>query len=57
MPSWLVLGEVVAVHLDKALLRDGTYDTAAAQHLARGGGLADYFWVEETTMMRMTRPR
>lgn len=56
VPSWLVLGEVVAVHIDKALLRDGIYDTAAAQHLARGGGLADYFWVEESTMLRMTRP-
>ena len=56
VPSWLVLGEVVAVHIDKALLRDGAYDTAAAQHLARGGGLADYFWVEESTMLRMTRP-
>lgn len=56
VPSWLVLGEVVAVHIDKALLRDGIYDTAGAQHLARGGGLADYFWVEESTMLRMTRP-
>ena len=56
VPSWLVLGEVVAVHIDKALLRDGIYDTAAAQHLARGGGLADYFLVEESTMLRMTRP-
>jgi flavin reductase (DIM6/NTAB) family NADH-FMN oxidoreductase RutF len=56
VPSWLVLGEVVAVYIDKALLRDGVYDTAAAQHLARGGGLADYFWVEESTMLRMARP-
>lgn len=56
-PAWLVLGEVVAVHLDRALLRDGVYDTAAAQHLARAGGLGDYFWVEEGTMMRMERPR
>jgi flavin reductase (DIM6/NTAB) family NADH-FMN oxidoreductase RutF len=57
VPCWLVLGEVVAVHIDKALLPGGVYDTAAAQHLARGGGLADYFWVEESTMMRMTRPK
>lgn len=56
-PFWLVLGEVVAVHIDKALLPDGVYDTAAAQHLARGGGLADYFWVEQSTMLRMTRPK
>ena len=54
--TWLVLGEVVAVHIDKALLRDGVYDTAAAQHLARAGGLGDYFWVGAETMMHMTRP-
>ncbi len=56
-PAWLVLGEVVAVHIDKALLRDGVYDTAAAQHLARAGGLGDYFWVGAETMMQMARPR
>ena len=28
--TWLVLGEVVAVHIAQALLRDGVYDTAAA---------------------------
>lgn len=56
VPSWLVLGEVVAVHIDKVLLPGGIYDTASAQHLARGGGLADYFWVEENTRMRMIRP-
>lgn len=54
--AWLVLGEVVAVHIDKALLRDGVYDTALAQHLARGGGASDYFWMSEDTRLRMTRP-
>jgi len=57
VPAWLVLGEVVAVHIDKSLLRDGIYDTAAAQHLARGGGLSDYFWVSEETLLRMVRPK
>ena len=55
-PAWLVLGEVVAVHIDKSLLRDGAYDTAAAGHLARGGGASDYFWVGQDTLLRMTRP-
>ena len=55
--SWLVLGEVVAVYIDKALLKDGIYDTAAAQHLARSGGLGDYFWVEESTKLSMIRPK
>jgi flavin reductase (DIM6/NTAB) family NADH-FMN oxidoreductase RutF len=56
VPAWLVLGEVVAVHIDKSLLREGVYDTAAAQHLARGGGLSDYFWVGNETLLRIKRP-
>ncbi len=55
-PAWLVLGEVVAVHIDKSFLRDGVYDTATAEHLARGGGLSDYFWIGHETLLRMTRP-
>lgn len=54
--AWLVLGQVVGVHIDKALLPDGVYDTAAAEHLARGGH-SDYFWVCKETLLRMTRPR
>jgi hypothetical protein len=38
VPSWLILGEVVAVHIAKWLLKDGIYDTAAAEPILRGGG-------------------
>ena len=55
--TWLVLGEVVAVHIDKALLKDGVYDTAAAGHVLRGGGPADYFTVGPEQLFRMRRPR
>jgi len=55
--TWLVLGEVVAVHIDKALLKDGVYDTAAAGHVLRGGGPADYFTVGSEQLFRMYRPR
>ena len=41
--SWLVLGEVVAVHIDTALLQDSVYNTVLAQPIMRGGGPADYF--------------
>jgi hypothetical protein len=27
-----------------------------AQHLARGGGASDYFWMSDATRLRMTRP-
>jgi len=56
VPTWLVLGEVVGVHIDRALLKDGVYDTALAGHLLRGGGPADYFTVGPEQRMRMFRP-
>jgi flavin reductase (DIM6/NTAB) family NADH-FMN oxidoreductase RutF len=55
-PSWLVLGEVVGVHIARALLKDGVYDTAHAGHILRGGGPADYFEVGPDQLFRMFRP-
>ena len=55
-PSWLVLGEVVGVHIDRTLLKDGVYDTAHAGHILRGGGPADYFEVGPGQLFRMFRP-
>ena len=55
--TWLVLGEVVAVHIARALLKDGIYDTAAAGHVLRGGGPGDYFTVGPEQLFRMFRPR
>jgi flavin reductase (DIM6/NTAB) family NADH-FMN oxidoreductase RutF len=57
VPTWLVLGEVVAVHIDKALLHNGVYDTAAAGHILRGGGPGDYFTVGPEQLFHMYRPR
>jgi flavin reductase (DIM6/NTAB) family NADH-FMN oxidoreductase RutF len=56
-PSWLVLGEVVGVHIDRRLLQDGVYDTARAGHILRGGGPADYFEVGPEQLFRMFRPQ
>jgi len=55
--SWLVLGEVVGIHIDEALLKDGVYDTANADHILRGGGPADYFSVGPDKLFQMWRPR
>ena len=55
--SWLVLGEVIAVHIHRALLVDGVYDTARAGHILRGGGPADYFSVGPEQLFKMYRPR
>ena len=56
VPTWLVLGEVVAVHILQTLLKDGVYDTAHAGHILRGGGPADYFSIEPEQLFRMRRP-
>ena len=55
--SWLVLGEVVGVHIDQRLLRDGVYDTANADHVLRGGGPADYFSIGPDQLFKLYRPR
>lgn len=55
--TWLVLGEVVAVHISKSLLVNGVYDTAAARPILRGGGPADYFEIAPEALFRMYRPK
>ena len=57
VPTWLVLGEVVAVHIDKSLLVEGVYDTAAARPILRGGGPADYFEITPEALFKMKRPK
>lgn len=44
--GWMVIGEVVGVHIDEAFLREGRFDTAAAQPVARCG-YRDYAVVTE----------
>ncbi|AXA93417.1 flavin reductase family protein [Massilia sp. YMA4] len=57
VPTWLVLGEVVGVHIARVLLKEGIYDTGAAGHILRGGGPADYFTIGPEQLFRMHRPR
>jgi flavin reductase (DIM6/NTAB) family NADH-FMN oxidoreductase RutF len=56
VPAWLVLGQVVAVHIDRHLLKNGVYDTAAARPILRAGGPAAYAEVKPEAMFDMTRP-
>ena len=56
VPAWLILGQVVAVHIDKHLLVDGVYDTAGAHPILRAGGPAAYAEVNPEAMFGMTRP-
>lgn len=54
--TWLVLGEVVAVHIDESLLKDGIYQTALAKPVLRAGGPSAYYTIDETHRFDMIRP-
>jgi flavin reductase (DIM6/NTAB) family NADH-FMN oxidoreductase RutF len=54
--AWLTLGEVVAVHIDKAMIKDGIYQTALARPIVRAGRKGDYFEIRPDAMFEMTRP-
>ena len=56
LDQWLVIGEAVGVHIDRALIEDGVYQTAAARPITRGGGPADYFEITPAQLFRMRRP-
>ena len=54
--AWLTLGEVVAVHIDKAMIKDGVYQTALAGPIVRAGRRGDYFEIRPEAMFEMIRP-
>ena len=55
--AWLVLGEVVAVHIARRLLRDGIFDTFGAEIILRAGGPSGYAEIGPSTRFDMHRPR
>jgi flavin reductase (DIM6/NTAB) family NADH-FMN oxidoreductase RutF len=56
LSTWLVLGEVIGVHIARHLLDADTYVTAAAVPVLRGGGRTDYFEIDSSTLFRMAQP-
>jgi flavin reductase (DIM6/NTAB) family NADH-FMN oxidoreductase RutF len=54
--GWLTLGEVVAVYIDKAMIKDGVYQTALARPIVRAGRKGDYFEIKPEDMFEMVRP-
>ena len=56
LDTWLVLGEVVAVHIDKSLITDGVYQTAEARPILRAGRMGDYVEVRPDALFEMRRP-
>lgn len=59
LDTWMVLGEVVMIHIDRRLLTgpDGTYDTLAARPILRAGGPADFYEVLADGRFQMFRPK
>ncbi|AXR05098.1 flavin reductase family protein [Salinimonas sediminis] len=55
--TWMVLGEVVAVHLHRDTLRDGSYQTLAGEPVLRAGGPGDYFTLSEANKFFLARPQ
>jgi len=54
LEQYLALGQVVGVHIDPRYLKNGYFDTAAAQPILRAGYRGDY--AEIGTMFEMLRP-
>ncbi|MGU3413577.1 flavin reductase family protein [Enterobacteriaceae bacterium C34A] len=54
--SWLVLGEVVAVHIAESLLENGIYQTAKARPALRAGGPTAYYTIDESQRFDLVRP-
>jgi flavin reductase (DIM6/NTAB) family NADH-FMN oxidoreductase RutF len=55
-PAILVLGEVIAVHIDRHLLKDGVFDTFGAGIVLRAGGPSGYASIEPDSRFDMRRP-
>ena len=54
--SWMVFGEVVAVHIDASLIVEGVYQTAQAHPILRAGRSGDYAEITAGAMFVMARP-
>ena len=55
-PAWMVIGEVMAVHIARHLLKDGIFDTFGAQIVLRAGGPSGYAEISPESRFDMRRP-
>ncbi|MEZ2409444.1 flavin reductase family protein [Bosea sp. RCC_152_1] len=53
VPRWMVIGQVLGIFIDDAFVKDGRFDTAGANPIARCG-YADY--AEVTSVFSLQRP-
>lgn len=54
--AWLVLGEVVGVHIQRHLLKDGGFDTFGAGIILRAGGPTAYAQIGPANRFDLRRP-
>ncbi|HDG1674224.1 TPA: flavin reductase family protein [Kluyvera cryocrescens] len=54
--TWMVLGEVVGIHIAESLLENGIYQTARAQPVLRAGGPSAYYTIDESHRFDLIRP-
>jgi flavin reductase (DIM6/NTAB) family NADH-FMN oxidoreductase RutF len=54
--TWLILGEVVVIHIDPRFITEGVYQTAEARPILRAGRSGDYAEIRPDAMFHMTRP-
>ena len=55
--TWLVLGEVIGVHIDAVLIKDGVFDTFGAEIVLRAGGPSAYAAIGPENRFDMLRPK
>ncbi|HEX2939713.1 MAG TPA: flavin reductase family protein [Rhodopila sp.] len=56
-PAWLVIAEVIAIHIDRSLLKDGIFDTYGAGIILRTGGPTGYAEIKPDSRFDMRRPK
>lgn len=54
--TWLVLGEVVGIHIDESLLENGIYQNARAKPVLRAGGPSAYYTIDDAQRFDLIRP-
>lgn len=57
LQTWMVLGEVIGVHIHPTLLKEGIFDTLAADPVLRGGGPSDYYALSAAQKFTLQRPK
>lgn len=56
LETFLVLGEVVMIHIADHLIEGDVYDTARSLPILRGGGPVEYFEIAHAGRFEMRRP-